>query len=141
MEWLMSKLIATPIIGAILQPIVNGLLTAQKQKLDAAGSHEARAAELAQRELDVEKREAELQEDYKKAIIGHWYEPANLAAYVFVLYIGKVVVWDTMLGLGTTGAIKGNVGDWMGLIAGFLFGKRGAENVARTIAGAFGKKS
>jgi hypothetical protein len=140
LEFILGKLLATPIIGALLQPIVNGLLTAQKQKLDAAGSHEARETEIAIKAIDLDKREAELQADYKRALIGHPFEPANVAAYIFVLYIAKVVVWDTMLGLGSTPAIKGNVGEWMALIAAFLFGKRGAENLAMIVSGALKRK-
>lgn len=140
LEFILGKLLATPVIGALLNPIITGLVTAQKQKLDAAGSADTRATELAVRELEVQQREIEVQGDYKRALIGHWYEPANVAAYIFVLYIGKVVVWDTMLGLGSTPAIRGNVGEWMALIAAFLFGKRGAENVAVIVSGALKRK-
>src|ERR1700735_1590268 len=37
-------------------------------------------------------------------------------------YEGKVVIWDTMLGWGTTPAIHGAVGDWATTIIGCLFG-------------------
>lgn len=140
LEFILGKLLATPVIGALLNPIVNGLLTAQKQKLDAGNTTDRVAADLAARELAVQQREIEVQGDYKRALIGHWYEPANVAAYIFVLYIAKVVVWDTMLGLGSTPAIRGNVGEWMALIAAFLFGKRGAENVAMIVSGALKRK-
>jgi hypothetical protein len=121
-------------------PIISGAISAYKTKLEQDGKQDIVAERLATRELEVQQREAELQGEYKRALIGHWYEPANLAAYVFVIYLAKVVVFDTMLGLGTTPAIKGAVGDWLALIAGFLFAKRGAENVAGIVAGALKRK-
>jgi hypothetical protein len=72
-EFIIGKLLATPIIGALLQPIVNGLLTAQKQKLDAAGSHEARLAEIATQAIALDKREAEINADVVKAEQGNWF--------------------------------------------------------------------
>lgn len=123
--------------GAILSflggPVVNGAIKAYQAKLAAGNTSERIAADIAVRELQVQQREVEVEAEYKRALIGHWREPSNLAAYIFVAYLAKVVVWDTMLGLGTTPAIKGDVGQWMGWIAMFLFGKRGFENIARII--------
>ena len=46
---------------------------------------------------------------------------------------GKCVVWDTIIGLGTTPPLKGDVSIWAGLVMSFYFGKRTFENVARII--------
>ncbi len=46
---------------------------------------------------------------------------------------GKCVIWDTILDLGTTLALKGDVSVWAGLVMSFYFGKRTFENVARII--------
>ena len=35
--------------------------------------------------------------------------------------------------MGVTSAVKGAVGEWMGMVIMFLVGKRGAENVARIL--------
>lgn len=121
-------------------PIISGAINAYTKKLEAEGKTDLVAERLAAKELDLQQREGELQADYKRNLIGHWYEPANLAAYIFVLFLGKVVVWDTMLGLGTTPPIKGDVGVWLGMIAVFLFGKRGVENVAAIVTGALKRK-
>jgi hypothetical protein len=120
----------TAILSFLGGPLVNGAIKAYQAKLASGNTSENIAAELAARELAVQQKEIEVQAQYKTALIGHWYEPANLAAYIFVGYLFNVVVWDTMLGLGTTPAIKGDVGVWLGMIAIFLFGKRGIENVA-----------
>lgn len=119
----------------IAGPIVKGVLDGYKAKLASGNTSERIAAELAERELSVQEREIAAQTQLRIAQIGHWYEPEHLASYIFILYLGKVVVWDTMMGLGSTPAIKGDVGVWLGWIAAFLFGKRGIENVARIIKG------
>lgn len=123
----------TALLSFLGGPIVNGAIKAYQAKLAAGNTSENIAAGLAVRELAVQQKEMEVNGDYKRSLIGHWYEPVNLLAYIIVAYIGKVVVWDTMLGLGSTPAIKGDVAAWMGMVMLFLVGKRGFENVARII--------
>lgn len=137
MEWLLGKLIAAPVIGAILQPIVNGLLTAQKQRLDAAGSHEARVAELAQKTLDLDKREAEVNAEIVKVEQGNWITRWVRPAFAlpFVLFTWKIVVWDKILGWGTTDPLDPRMwGVFMAVVISY-FGGRSAEKVAEKIAG------
>jgi hypothetical protein len=124
MQWLLS------LLGG---PIVQAVLGAYQKKLDAGNTSERIASDLAMRELQVQQAEIQAQTQLRIAQIGHWYEPEHLAAYIFVAYLAKVVIYDVMLGLGTTDAIRGNVGDWLGMIATLLFGKRGIENVARIL--------
>jgi hypothetical protein len=114
-------------------PLLGKLVDGYKAKLESGNTSERIAADLAGRELAVQQAEIQAQTQLRIAQIGHWYTPENLAAYIFVAYLGKVVIYDVMLGLGTTDAIRGNVGEWLGLIAMFLFGKRGIENVARIL--------
>lgn len=121
------------IISLLSGPIVGGLVDAYKAKIEAGNTSERIAADLAARELAVQQAEIQAQNQLRIAEIGRWSEPDHLAAYIFVAYLAKVVVWDTMLGLGSTPAIKGDVATWLGMIAMFLFGKRGIENVARII--------
>lgn len=121
------------VMGFVTAPVIGGLVDGYKAKIAAGNTSEKIAADLAGRELEVQAREIDAQTKLRIAQIGHWYEPEHLAAYIFVAYIAKVVVYDVMLGLGTTDPIRGNVGEWMGLIAAFLFGKRGIENVARIL--------
>jgi hypothetical protein len=45
-----------------------------------------------------------------------------LFAIPLVAFEWKVYVWDTMLGLGTTPAVKGDVANWGNTIIYFLFG-------------------
>ena len=134
-----ASLITGPIIGAILQPVVNGLLTAQKNKLDAAGSHEARVAELAQKQLDLDKREAEVNAQVVIAEQGNWITRWVRPAFAmpFILFTWKIVVWDKMLGWGTTDPLDPRMwGVFMAVVI-YYFGGRSAEKVAEKIAGVF----
>lgn len=123
--------------GAILSflggPIIKGVIDGYKAKLAAGNTTERIAADLAAREIDVQRREAELQSEYKRALIGHWYEPTNLFGYIMVIYFGKIIVWDKVLALGTTDDIEGQAAVWAGWIMLFYVGKRGFENVARIL--------
>ena len=144
MEWILGKLIATPIIGAILSPIVNGLLTAQKQRLDAAGSHEARVAELAQQQIALDKREAEVNASVVIAEQGNWVTRSirpifGLAAGILTW---KILVWDLALG-GWTGGSTDKLSPqayWLltTIVIAYM-GGRSAEKVADKIAGVFKK--
>jgi hypothetical protein len=128
-------------LGVILQPLLNffggpvikGAIDAYKAKLEAGNTAERIEADLAARELDVQRREVEVQGEYRTALLGHWYEPVNLFGYILVFYIGKVMIWDAALGLGSTDPVRGVVGDWAGMIMIFYVGKRGLENIARII--------
>ncbi len=118
-------------LGSLLTgPIINGALKAYDAKLKAGNTSETIAANLATRELEVQKREIEVQSDYKRSLIGHWYEPTNLFGYTMVIYFGKIIVWDKVLGWGVTDPITGAGAEWAGMIMMFYIGKRGFENVA-----------
>lgn len=141
MEWL-AKLVATPIIGAILNPLVNAYLTSQKQKLDAAGSHEARATEIAQKALDVDKREAELNAQILIAEQGNFITRSvrPVWAFPFILFTWKVIVWDKILGWGVTDPLDPRMWGVFMLMVGAYYGGRSIEKAASSIAGALGKR-
>jgi hypothetical protein len=111
-------------------PIVSAGIEAYKARITAENDADARTTELAGKALLLDQREAELRSQERIALIGRWYEPVNMMGYLLVLYIGKVVLFDSMLGLGETPAIKGAVGEWLGMIATFFVGTRGAVSVA-----------
>lgn len=140
MEWLLGKLIAAPVIGAILQPIIGGLLTAQKQKLDAVGSHEAVAADLAKRTFDLDQREAELNADVIKAEQGNWFTrlPRPAIAMCVLILIAKLLVYDKALGQwtgGHTDPLGADIWSVVKVIIISYFGGRTAEKVADKISG------
>ena len=111
-------------------PVISAGIEAYKAKITAENDADARTTEIAGKALLLDQREAGLRSQERIALIGRWYEPVNLMGYLLVLYIGKVVLFDSMLGLGETPAIKGAVGEWLGMIATFFVGTRGAVSVA-----------
>lgn len=123
----------TAIFSFLGGPVIRGAIDGYKTKLAAGNTSERIAADLAGRELDVQRREAEVESEYKRALIGHWYEPTNLFGYIMVIYFGKIIVWDKVLKLGVTDSITGQGAEWAGWIMMFYVGKRGFENVARII--------
>ena len=121
------------IVSLLTGPVIQGLIDGYKAKLQAGNTTEKIAADLAGRELDVQRREVEVEAETKRALIGHWYEPTNLFGYIMVIYFGKVIVWDKVLNLGVTDPIAGDVGAWAGMIMLFFVGKRGLENITRIL--------
>lgn len=120
-------------------PLLDKALAGWKAKLAADNDRDKIAADLAAREIEVQAKEIEARKTLRIAQIGHWYEPEYLFGYIMVIYVGKVIVWDKVLGLGSTDSITGQVAEWAMMIMAFYFGKRGAENVARIVAGALRK--
>jgi len=47
----------------------------------------------------------------------------------------KVIVWDKVLGLGSTDALAGDVAAWSGAVVTTYVGGRSLEKIARTVWG------
>lgn len=116
-------------------PIISGLINSYKAKLEAGNTSEHIAADLAARELAVESRERELAVQQNIADGGRWWTaaPRAIACWSFALFIAKCVVWDTVLGLGTTPPLKGDLAVWAGWLMALWFGGRSLEKIARII--------
>lgn len=114
-------------------PVVSGLISAYTAHLKATTTDIQIASDLAGKEIAAQTAEMQAQAQLKIAEIGHPWEPEKLAFYVTLVFYGKCVLWDTVFGLGSTGALKGDVSSWAGMIMAFYFGKRTFENVARII--------
>lgn len=121
------------LISFIGGPVIKGLIDAYQAKLAAGNASEKIASEAAAAEIAAQTAETQANTQLKIAEIGHPWEPEKLAFYIVLAFFAKCVVWDTMLGLGTTPALKGDVSIWAGLVMSFYFGKRTFENVARII--------
>lgn len=144
MEWLLGKLIAAPVIGAILSPIINGLLTAQKQKLDAVGSHEAVAADLAKKSFELDQREAEVNADVVKSEQGNWVTRSirPLLALPVIVLMWKLLVWDKALGQwtnGSTDSLSDQIWWYCTTVTIAYMGGRTAEKIADKISGIWKK--
>ncbi len=114
-------------------PFARAAVDAYAKKLDSENSAQRIAADLASREEAVQQRELELQTKYRIASLGHWYEPDKLMGYAVAVYVGKLLIYDKVLGLGSTDPLGGWIETTANLIVGFYFAKRGFENVARII--------
>ena len=114
-------------------PVIKGLIDAYNLHLQAETTDAKTAADLAGKEIAAQQAEVQAQAQLKIAEIGHPWEPEKLAFYIVLVFFAKCVIWDTVLGFGTTPALKGDVSMWSGLVMSFYFGKRTFENVARII--------
>lgn len=116
-------------------PFAKAAVDAYRAKLTSENTSEKIAADLAARELDVEKREAEVATQVVIAEQGRWYTalPRPLFAFAFVIYVWKVVVWDKVLGLGLTDALSPELSQWALIILTAYFGGRSIEKVARIL--------
>lgn len=112
-------------------PVITGAINAYKAKLSSGDEHARLAADLAGRELQVQAREAELQTQLRIAQIGKWYEPEKLMGYAVAIYFGKLLIWDKVLGLGTTDPLAGWAAVTANLIITYYFGKRTVETAIR----------
>jgi len=113
-------------------PFAKAAVDAYRAKLTAENTSEKIAADLAAREMSVEQRERELAVEVAVAEQGRWYTalPRPLFAFAFIIYVWKAVVWDKVLGLGTTEALSGDVSQWAMIVLTAYFGGRSLEKVA-----------
>ena len=121
------------IMSFIGGPVISGLVNAYNNYLKAQTTDSKTAADLAAKEIAAQTAEAQAQMQLRTAEIGHAFEPEKLAFYVTLIFYSKCVIWDTVLGLGSTPALHGDVSVWAGLVMSFYFAKRSFENVARII--------
>jgi hypothetical protein len=119
--------------GFVTGPVFDDLLKGYQAKLAAGNTSESIAADLAAKELAVQTRELELQTQLRVAEIGHPFEPDRLMGYCVAVYFFKLLIWDKVLGLGTTDGLAGFASSTANLIVASYFAKRGFENVARII--------
>lgn len=128
-------LFLTPILswlGSFLGgPFIKAALSAWQAKLTSEDTAKLYASQLAARELDVQQRELELQTAYRIATIGKWYEPDHLMGYTVAIYFGKLLVWDKVLGYGSTDPLTGWAAITASLVISYYFAKRGFENVLK----------
>ena len=117
-------------------PLVKSALDAYRSKLAADGAADKITADLAARELAVEQREKEVDASILIAEQGNWITRSvrPLWALPFVIWTWKVVVWDIVLGHGSTPELHGFVANLGVTIATAYFGGRSLEKVASIIA-------
>lgn len=137
MEWLLKL---------VLGPALDTLVKWRQAELAAKGQHENHVEAIALKTLELDAREAELNNQAKSQIRGKWYEPENLFAYGIAFpYWFTAVTIDFVIApaLGyehVTLPLKGETAVTMGMIMGFWFGKRMITSIGGVIAQAFAKR-
>lgn len=121
------------IISFLGGPVIKGLIDAYQAKLKAGNVESKIAADLATTEIAAQTAETQAQTQYRIAEIGHPFEPDKIMGYCVAGYFAKLLVWDKVLGLGTTDPLAGFAATTANLIVAFYFAKRGFENIARII--------
>lgn len=125
----------TAILSFLGGPIISGIINGYKAKLEAGNTSERIAADLAARELAVQQREIEVNSSVVIAEQGRWYTACirPLFCLPFMVFTFKVIVWDKVLGWGTTDPLDPNMWNVFMVIIGAYFGGRSIEKVARII--------
>ena len=114
-------------------PVIKGLIDAYNAKLKAGNVDNKIAADLAATEIAAQSAEANAILRYRTAELGRWYEPDKLMGYCVAVYFSKLLIYDKVLGLGTTDPLAGFAAVTANLVVSFYFAKRGFKNVARII--------
>ena len=84
--------------------------------------------------LEGEIESRKLQASIILAEQGWWFTAMirPLISWPFIIYIWKIVVWDKVLGWGTTDALDGAIGEWAGVIIAAYFVGRPIEKAIKT---------
>jgi hypothetical protein len=114
-------------------PFAKAAVEAYGKKLDAENSRDAKVAELAGRELTVREKERELSVKLSTSVA--WYHPSSLMGYSLAIFFAKCVIWDKVLGLGSTDALRGDLQIWAQSIIYAYFGSYTVITAARVIRG------
>ena len=118
-------------------PVINGLIGAYKAKLEAANTEGAQAADLAAKAIAAEMEARKSAQAIIIAEQGRWWTalPRAIVQWSFAVFVAKCVVWDTVLGWGTTEPLGGDIATWAGWVMALWFGGRSLEKIAATIWG------
>jgi hypothetical protein len=115
-------------------PFITGMISAYKARLAATNTQDHMALDLLQKEVDAE---IAARAEATKLLIaeqGHWYTAIirPLFALPFIIYAWKIVVWDKVLGIGTTEfGIDANFWSVFHTVVYAYFGASAVERVSR----------
>ena len=137
---IIAKFVAWPIIGPFLKLIADGVLTWQKQKLDAQGAHEIQVATVAAKSFELDQREAELNSQLLIVEQGNWFTRwvRPMMALPVVVLMCKLLIYDKALGQwtnGTTDQLSDQIWWYCTTVTIAYFGGRTIEKVADKISG------
>jgi hypothetical protein len=128
---------------ALTGPLIGGMVDGYKSKLASENTSEKYLADIAGRELMVEQRQRELDAQMNIMEQGVWYTrwPRAIVQWSVALYIAKVILWDIVLGLGSTPSLRDPlIQNAFNLIIAMWFGGRTLEKIASSVTNRIGKK-
>lgn len=121
------------------------LLNPFKHAADALERSYARklAAEGASEKLEADKEISFWErrvEALNASVHDRWHSPRNIMGLSVAIYVFKIVVWDSVLGLGVTQYPGEQVTFIVMTVIAFYFVSRGAETIANTIANSLARR-
>ena len=121
------------LLNLIGGPIVSGIISAYKAKLAAQNTQDAQAADLAKAEILGEIQQRQTEASIIRQEQGWWVTalPRPMFAFIFLIYVGKCVLWDKVLGWGSTDPLSPDLTSIEMIVIGGYFGGRTFEKVAR----------
>lgn len=113
------------------------LVAAYRIKVEAANTQDAKAVELAVAEINGEIAARHAAKEIIIAEQGRWWTalPRPAIAMAFVLLIWKIVVWDNILGWGSTPDLHPKIWDAFIIVLTAYFGGRSLEKIAQVFRG------
>lgn len=129
----------TAILGFVLNFLSSGVVDKVLGHMEAKANTETERERIrTQATIEAIRSETAAQVEGRAIIIaeqGHWYTAIirPLFAAPFVLYLGKLVVWDKVLDLGSTDPLSPELWNVCMTIVGAYFIGRSAEKVASIV--------
>src|SRR5258705_4806477 len=122
-----------PLLSSVFGSAFSSLVDGYKARLAAMNTEDKLAVDLATKDIEAE---IEARKSAQAIIIaeqGRWWTaaPRALVQWSFALFVAKVVVYDNMLGLGSTDALNGDVASWAGMVMVTWFGGGTIEKVVQ----------
>lgn len=112
-----------------LNAITGSLERAYTAKLNAAND-----AGRIKAEVEIANLEARRDVILSAAVNDKWWSPRTIMGWAAAIYVGKIVVWDTVLQLGSTPNPGSQVTGIVQVIVAFYFAAKGVEMAANSIS-------
>jgi hypothetical protein len=123
-----------PGLGQVIQAVLGGMFDAKVKIIQAqTGADRDKAVEM----LKTAQVEAHERTSALAVIASSQLLTLLVVAFAtpLVIFEFKVIVWDIVLGLGSTDAIRGQVAEWANTIIVSIFGTTGAVTVGKMVLG------
>ncbi len=130
MSWLLSLL-----TGGLLDRFIAPLERAYQAKISAQTNKDKLAADQA-----IKFYEGQIALATTAAQNDKWWSTRELIGKCALIYVGKIVVWDTVLGWGITPDPGPQVSGIVMMVIGFYFGSKAATDIAARLLGAVASK-